>query len=177
MARRAGRKSGNRSKASPLGSVLAAATLLVAACGATGRGPGTTAQPTALPTPAPTATPWRLSVTDTTYSRKVLVGDDVVVTIKVKNSGSTKNPSTEINFTELDKYADLFECKPKCEVQDLPGSGPSAILPGVAAGKTTAFRITFIAGKAGAVHWSACLYDDESFGDQVWCGDATTAIK
>jgi hypothetical protein len=107
----------------------------------------------------------------------VVIGGDLVVTTKVKNSGSVKNPSTEINFSELDKYADLFECKPECDVQDLPGSGPSAILPGVAAGKTKAFQITFVAAKAGAVRWSACLYDDESFGDQVWCGDATTAIK
>lgn len=101
----------------------------------------------------------------------------MTVTIKVANRGSAKNPSTEINFSELDKYADLFECKPECSVQDLPGSGPSAILPGVAPGKTVAYKITFIASKPGAVRWSACLYDNESFGEQVWCGEASTAIQ
>jgi hypothetical protein len=129
------------------------------------------------PTPAPTATPWKLSVTDTNYTSEAGIGDTISTDIEITNSGSKINPGTLINFSELDKYADFYGCKPTCTVEDLPGLGPSGVLPGVAPGKPTTFHIEFVAKAVGVVRWSVCTYDDVSFGEQVWCGDATTAIR
>lgn len=133
--------------------------------------------PSPTPEPTPTPTPWRLGSVAASYTKQVRVGGTITVTVKIKNNGSATNPSTEINFSELDKYADLFECTPECSVEDAPGLGPSAILPGVPAGKTSTFKIEFVASTAGAVRWSLCVYDNESFGEQVYCGDAATAIR
>jgi hypothetical protein len=49
-----------------------------------------------------------------------------------------------------------------------------ATLPGIPAGKTKTYQVNFIATKVGAIHWSVCVYDDETRGEQVHCGDATT---
>jgi hypothetical protein len=150
------------------------AVVLVAACSST---PAAPPEPTAAPTPAPTPAPWSLTVPSAVYTRQVLVGDTIEVTVKVKNSGRGASHTTLVNFSELDKYADLFDCKPECQTEDLPGFGPSAILPGVTAGKTQVFIVNFVANKVGAVKWSLCVYDDNEMQNQVWCGDATTAIR
>jgi len=55
--------------------------------------------------------------------------------------------------------------------------GPSAVMGGVAPGKSIKFHVEFVATTVGVVQWNVCLYDDEEYSDPVWCGDGTTAIR
>lgn len=155
------------------GPLLGAAAVL-SACSA---GVADTPRPTEAPTPVPTPVPWELVIVDTSYSKEARVGDSIFVEVRIKNAGMAKNLATNLNFSELDQYADLLGCKPTCSVEDLPGLGPSAIFRGITPGRTLTARIEFVATTVGAVDWQVCLYDDDTYGTQVWCGNGTTAIR
>ena len=158
-------------------SALLAGVVLMAACSSGGGAAPAANEPD--PTPEPTATPtaWRLDVIDAEYTTKARVGDTISIDLKVKNAGTAKNPRTVAQFSELDKYADIDGCNPKCEVEDLPGFGPSALMPGVATKKTGKFHIEFVANEVGVVRWMVCVYDDDHYSEQVWCGDGKTTIR
>jgi hypothetical protein len=38
-------------------------------------------------------------------------------------------------------------------------------------------HVEFVATTVGVVDWNVCLYDDEEYGDPVWCGDGKTATR
>lgn len=116
-------------------------------------------------------------MSDATYTTEAFVGDTISIDVKVKNTGKTKSPVTRLNFSELDKYADLHRCKPKCSTEDLPGLGSSAVMAGVLPSMAPTFHVEFVATTVGVVDWSVCLYDDEEYGDPVRCGEGKTAIR
>jgi hypothetical protein len=149
----------------------------VAACSG-GASATTTPEPTERPTPdpTPTPTPWTLDVSRAVYRTETTAGGAINVDVTVKNTGTAKSPVTRLNFSELDKSADLHQCKPRCEIEDLPGFGPSAVMGGVAPGKAIKFHVEFVARAVGAIQWTVCLYDDEYL-NEVWCGDGNTAIR
>lgn len=150
------------------------AALLVAGCGGEVTA---TPEPKERPTTAPTPVPWALDVTDTAYTKEATVGDNITVEVTIENTGKQRNPVTKLNFSELDQYADLFGCDPDCETEDLPGLGPTAILPGVQAGESVTYTVEFIATTVGVVEWSLCLYGEDSYSEDGWCGEAKTAIR
>lgn len=162
----------------PIVVAIVVAALSVAACSSSSPEAQTTQRPpNPTATPLVTPTPWTLDVPSAKYTTEVFVGDTISIDVKIKNTGTAKSPVTRLNFSELDKYADLHRCKPKCETEDLPGLGPSAVMVGVPPKKSTTFHIEFLATTVGVVDWSVCLYDDEEYGDPVWCGDGKTAIR
>jgi hypothetical protein len=143
-----------------------------------GTGAASTPRPTERPTPPPTATPWTLDVSVANYTTETIVGRSVFITVTISNTGKAATPAIEINFSELDKDADLRGCKPKCELDDLPGFGPSAIFPGLAAGASRDYEIEFVATKVGVVAWNVCVYDDRILdGASVYCGEGSTTIR
>ncbi|MEO7295151.1 MAG: hypothetical protein ABIZ57_03325 [Candidatus Limnocylindria bacterium] len=162
-----------------LGLIVAAGAIWYFVSGTRGgSNAATTPQPTERPAPAATAKPWTLDVSDAKYTTETVVGGSVFITVTISNTGKVANPAIEINFSELDKNADVRGCKPKCELDDLPGFGPSAVFPGLAAGATRDYEVEFIATKVGVVAWNVCVYDDRILdGESVYCGDGRTTIR
>jgi hypothetical protein len=161
--------------------LILATAFVLSSCSGSGGLPATarpTDQPTPEVTPEPTPTAWKLDVPSAKYTTQAGVGDTVAIDVTVRNKGKAASPVTRLNFSELDKHADLHRCKPSCDKEDLPGLGPSAVwFQGVKAGKSVKYHIEFVATKVGVVDWNVCLFDDEEYGDPIWCGDGSTAIR
>lgn len=169
------------------------AGLLVAACAAPATAPSTVPQATAVPPtptrlatssvaitatpiPSPSATAWKLTVDedDTSYSSEVSLGEIFEMEVVVRNEGTAVNPGTRFQFDGLGDYADLKGCIPECSVTDL--FGIYADFPGIPPGQSATYRFGFVAKGLGVADWLVCVYDEAGAGEQVWCGDASTAI-
>ena len=145
-----------------------------------GGGSQATQRPATQPasTPGATVKPWTLEVSDAEYTTETVVGGSIFVTLTIENAGKRANPAIEVNFSELDANADLRGCEPECELDDLPGFGPSAVFPGLKPGVTGVYVIEFVAKTVGVVAWNVCVYDDHLLdGDSVYCGDGRTTIR
>lgn len=104
------------------------------------------------------------------------VGGDITLTVEIDNTGRADNPGLQFQIGELDDYADLVGCVPKCSTRT--GFGDVyTVLPGVKAGADRTYEVGFVANKVGAVSWSICVYDDVEFGEQIFCGELTTTIR
>jgi hypothetical protein len=141
--------------------------------------PATTATPTEAPTstpPSPQPSPtWNLTVDGVRYTTEAFVGGDITVAITLSNDGTIANPGTKLQFETIDKYADLQGCTPKCEVNNF--FGVFATEPGVGPAKTVTDRIVWVATRVGVAQWSVCVYDSNSGGQQIYCGNGTTTIR
>lgn len=132
---------------------------LVGACSSGGAGKTPEPEPTPTPTPA-----WSLVVGDVTYTKTAIVGGDIRITVEIRNKGKAANHGTKLQFSDLDKHADIEGCVPECEVDT--GFGVYAHLPGIPAGKTKTYKVNFVASSPGASRWSLCIYDDDIAGEQ-----------
>jgi hypothetical protein len=144
--------------------------VVVAACSSSG--PGKTPEPVPTPTPKPA---WSLVVGDVTYTKTAVVGGDIRINVEIRNKGKAANPGTKLQFSDLDKHADIEGCIPECSVDT--GFGVYAHLPRVPAGKAKTYKVNFVASSPGASRWSVCVYDDDIAGEQVGCWDGTTTIR
>lgn len=149
-------------------------TIFLAAC-SKGGGGGAAGTPRP-PDPTPTPAPWAIDVTGVEYSTKARVGGTITVTATIENTGTAKNPAIEFQFSDIDDYADLVGCKPKCTTHEAFGD-IYAVVPGIAAGTAKTIEIEFLPTEIGAAHWSVCIFDDELGGELVSCWDATTTIR
>jgi hypothetical protein len=140
----------------------------------TGSSGGTAADPTPTRAPVVTATPWSIDVADVTYTKRLTVGDTIDVDVTITNTGSRASLRTKFQFDGLDDYADLIGCIPECEYEELLGLYTT--LPGVAAGDTVVYHVEFLAKALGVADWSICVYDEETAGEQVYCGSGSTTI-
>ncbi len=120
------------------------------------------------------ASAWRLAVGDMTGTTRTSVGETITVEVTISNSGSAPNPGTRLQFSDLDKSADLIGCRPKCQYTDLFGIYTD--LPGIPAGGSSTFVVEWIAKAIGAPDWTLCVYDNTSGGEQIECGTLTTVI-
>ena len=115
-------------------------------------------------------------MSDVTYSTDASLGGPITLSLQITNSGASSNPGTSVQVNDLDAYADLQGCTPSCNTSHL--LGVYANFPGIDAGSTESYTITFIATKIGVANWSLCVYDSTSVGGTaVWCGSATTTIS
>lgn len=149
---------------------LVVIAILVAGCSS--GGPRITDPPPVV-TPPPTPPPWALAVGAVKYPTTVSLGDTFVVTIPMTNHGSTANPMTKLQFSSFDN-AELSGCSPTCSVSHLLGLYAS--LPGVPASGAKSYAVKFVATKLGVMGWGLCVYDNDPYGVQVWCGNATTTV-
>lgn len=129
------------------------------------------------PEPTPTPHPWSIEVTSAKATTKARVGGEMFITVVVENTGKVASKSTELQLSDIDKYADVVECTPDCDIDRGFGGGYYLGLPGVPAGKEKTFKVELVPTKIGAAHWSVCVYDDVSFGDQVDCYEGTVTIR
>lgn len=149
-------------------------TAMVASCGGGGSGGAPVTQ--RPPDPTPTRSPWVIEVSKVTYSSKASLAGSMTVTVVLSNTGTAKNPSIELQFNDLSDYADIEGCTPECTTSD-GFAGVEAVLPGIAPGKETTYKVTFVPTKIGVAHWDVCIYDDESLGNQVYCGTGSTTVR
>ena len=145
--------------------------MLVAACGGGADPTPRPPDPTERPTPPPA---WRLSVTDVTYTATLSLGDTIEIDVTIENRGTDRNLRTRFQFSDIDDYADLIGCVPECTYEDF--FGIYTTLPGIAAGETVVYHVEFLAKSLGVADWSLCVYDAETFGEQVYCGTGSTTI-
>jgi hypothetical protein len=101
----------------------------------------------------------------------------MVITVVLKNTGKAASESTEFQISEIEDYADVVGCTPKCHIDRGLGGGYYLGLPGIPPGKTKTYEVELIPTKVGAAHWDVCVYDDVEFGDQVYCGEGTVTIR
>jgi hypothetical protein len=120
-------------------------------------------------------TAWSLAVSNATFSSDVNVGDPIMASVAVTNTGSATNPGTTLQVNDLDAHADFQGCTPGCTSSTLLGF--SADFAGIGPGTTSTLQLTFIAKSVGVANWSVCLYDTaDPSARQVWCGQAQTTI-
>ena len=125
----------------------------------------------ATPTPA-----YAVTVDSAKYTTETYVGGDITLRVRLSNDGTAKNPSTQLQISDLGDYADVVGCTPDCDAHEGFG-GYYAILPGIVPGDTVTYSVEFVAKSVGAAKWSICVYDDAESGNQVYCGNATTRIR
>lgn len=149
---------------------LMVAMLVLAACS----GAPATPEPTEAPTPAPTVKPWSLSVSGAKYGSHVALGDDLILTLTVTNSGSAANDLTRIALDGLGGHFDLDQCSPSCQDDGLLGT-MFLDFPGVEGGGSEAITISLVATKLGRSDWSMDVYDAK-IGDPVFQGQGSTVV-
>ena len=130
------------------------------------------------PTPPPTPVPWTLTVTSMTIDAQAILGDTFAMTVKVKNTGRAANPAVSVQINGLSNHADLAGCRPTCEITNFLG-GTWATFPGIAAGKSATYVLSFQTTKLGRIEPFACVQDNAPgelpFID-VKCGSASVVI-
>jgi hypothetical protein len=154
--------------------------------------PNPTATPTPSPTPTPTDTPgptdtptptavpaaWILTASNVQYDSQTVIGDTIVITMTLKNSGNIANPGTYVSFPDLHTNADFQKCQPACEHQNVYSD---VLLPGVQPHKSLKVTVTWIATKVGVDDWSLNIYDDPALasrgGTPIFSGTAQTTIQ
>lgn len=153
-----------------------AVALALAACSGSAApvGPDATPEP---PAPTPTPHPWVIDVTSAKATTKTFVGGEMVITLKLENTGKSRSNSTQFQLSEIEDYADVVGCTPECDIDRGLGGGYYLELPGVGAGKERTFKIELVPTKVGAAHWDVCVYDDAEFGDQIACYEGTVTIR
>lgn len=129
------------------------------------------------PEPTPTPHAWVIDVTSAKATTKTSVGGEMFITVVVENTGKAASDTTELQLSDIDKYADVVECTPDCTIDRGLGGGYYLSLPGVPAGKEKTYKVELVPTKIGAAHWGVCVYDDVDFGDQVACYEGTVTIR
>lgn len=148
---------------------LILSVLLLAACS-----PAGPARDDPPDEPESTSAPYSVSVADVTYTSETSLGGTIQVIVALTNAGSAENPATQLQFSDIDEYADIVGCDPECELTKF--FGDYALLPGVPANESVTYEVQFVASQIGAVQWGLCVYDDEA-GEQIYCGSGTTVIR
>ena len=116
-----------------------------------------------------------LDVSNVSYTKETIVGGSIDVLVTAANPGAIRTGEVKLQFSDLDKIADIVGCTPTCSVDKFLGT--YATVPGVAAGGSATWTVEWVATKVGAEDWSLCVYEPATSGNQVYCGSGTTVVR